>query len=241
MRIEYIRNPPLKKVIIQFHFEKVFDLKISEVAVLYNRIQDIYNIEPNMGLVPLKGKSFEIRLGTLRYSDEANKKFFEIGENFVIFTTIEYSRWDILRDEILGVLFKINDLLKGGEIINLFITYIDEFNIDKEDFVFGDNFTIKLLKKKNWKIDFSDFHLGLVPFNENGKKIILRIKSRENLPDKYRFSVETVYISRSIQIKMDIGILKQYLDSGHEKISSYFAELIYNTQLQEKIGMKIEE
>ena len=51
MRIEYIRNPPLKKVIIEFHFEKVFDLKISEVAVLYNRIQEIYSIEPNVGLV----------------------------------------------------------------------------------------------------------------------------------------------------------------------------------------------
>lgn len=241
MRIEYIRNPPLKKVIIEFHFEKVFDLKISEVAVLYNRIQEIYSIEPNVGLVPVKGKSFEIRLGTLRYSDEENKKFFEIGENFVIFSTTEYSRWKILRDEILGVLFKIDDLLKGGEIINIFITYIDEFNIDKEDFVFEDNFSIKLLKMKNWKIDFSDFHLGLVPFKENEKKIILRIKSREDLPEKYRFSVETVFISRSIQIKMDREILKQYLDSGHDKINSYFAELIYNTQLQEKIGMKIEE
>ena len=177
----------------------------------------------------------------MRYSDEENKKFFEIGENFVIFSTTEYSRWKILRDEILGVLFKIDDLLKGGEIINIFITYIDEFNIDKEDFVFEDNFSIKLLKMKNWKIDFSDFHLGLVPFKENEKKIILRIKSREDLPEKYRFSVETVFISRSIQIKMDREILKQYLDSGHDKINSYFAELIYNTQLQEKIGMKIEE
>lgn len=241
MRIEYIRNPPLKKVIIEFHFEKSFDLKISEVAVLYNRIQEIYSIEPNVGLLPLKGKRFEIRLGTLRYSDEVNKKFFEIGENFVIFSTTEYSRWNVLRDEILGVLFKIDDLLKGGEIINIFITYIDEFNVDKEDFVFDDNFSIKLLKMKNWKIDFSDFHLGLVPFKENGKKIILRIKSREDLPDVYKFSVETVFISRSIQIKMDREILKKYLDLGHDKISSYFAELIYNTQLQEKIGMRIEE
>jgi len=241
MRIEYIRNPPLKKVIIEFHFEKVFDLKISEVAVLYNRIQDIYSIEPNVGLVPLKGKRFEIRLGTLRYSDELNKKSFEIGENFVIFSTTEYSRWKVLQDEILGVLFKIDDLLKGGEIINIFITYVDEFIVDKEGFVFEDNFSIRLPKKKNWKIDFSDFHLGLVPFKENGKKIILRIKSREDLPDIYKFSVETVFISRSIQIKTEREFLKQYIDLGHDLINSYFAELIYNTQLQEKIGMKIEE
>jgi len=241
MRIQYIRNPPLKKVIIEFQFEKVFELKVSAVAILYNRIQEIYNIEPNIGLFPKKGKSFRISLGTLRYSDEENKKSFEVGENFIIFSTIEYSRWEILRDEILGVLLKIDDLLKGGVIINIFITYIDEFNVEKDGFVFERNFMINLTDKPNWKIDFSDFHLGLVPFKDNGKKVILRIKSNEDLPDNYRFSVETVFISRENQIKMDMDILKKSLDSGHELISSYFAELIYNTQLQEKIGMIIEE
>jgi uncharacterized protein (TIGR04255 family) len=242
MKIEFIREPPLKKVIIELHFNKNFELKVSETAELFNKIKYLYPNEPTLGLVPPRGQKFELHLSALRFSDNENEKSIEIGQNFIILTTIKYSRWENLRNETLDILFELCEILKFDEISNVFITYIDEFEVEKKkEFIFEDYFNIILQKAGKWDIDFSDFHLGLVPFRENNKKIVLRIRSTKDLPEIYKFSVETVFISRSNKIKFERETLTKFLDYGHDKINSYFAQLIYNTLLHNKIGMKVQE
>ena len=50
--------------------------------------------------------------------------------------------------------------------------------------------------------------------------------------------IRRLWYTYKLWVKEDI---ERLLDSGHKLINSHFAELLYETKIQEKIGMKIEK
>lgn len=243
MKIEYIREKPLKRVILEFFFSQDFGVTITQAGNIYGILKEVYDIEPNLVLVPPIGQSFNFKLGTLRYASSDQKRAIEFGKKFITFITIEYSKWLNLKEVILKYLLAFKEILGLSEIENIFITYQDEFTISKEAFVLEDNFNICIQDKNKWNIDYSDFSLGFVPFKdeESNRRIVFRIKSREKSDEDYVFNVDTIFSSRDNSIQVIQEELEKILELGHNLVNSYFAELLYDTKIQEKIGMKIEK
>lgn len=238
-----IHYPPLIKVILELYFENNIELTLSEATKVFEKINKEYTREPKLVLLPpiKPGEKIDLPIGGLRYSDIDNKKVLQIGRNFIVFSFTEYSRWDELLSHLMKIILNLKDILKVAKINQLYLTYVDEFNVDVEGFSFADNFNVKIEKPENWKIHYHDYYLGIVPFEEKGKKIVLRLKGRGIKDEKYNFTLETAFINKTETIPIEEDNLKSYLDSAHDLIISHFIDLIDNTDLKKKIGMFLEE
>lgn len=241
MKIDFIREPPLKRVILEIYFSVDFGVTVRQASKIYENIKEVYDIEPNLVLIPPLGESFNFKLGALRYASSDKKRAIEFGKRFITFITTEYTRWANLKDEILNNILDFKEILGLSELDKIFITYQDEFVIKKEAFVLEDNFNIWIQNKSTWDIDYSDFSLGFVPYKdkENNNKIVFRIKSREKSSEEFIFNVDTVFSSRDNPVQVIKEDIEHLLDKGHNLINSHFAELLYETKIQDRIGMKI--
>jgi len=244
MKIDYIKNPPLQKVIIEFHFPNDFALKISDASKISEALEGKYNNEPNIFLLPQITPGQEVKFpmgGNLRYSSNDNSKIINIGRNFLIFTFTKYENWELLSGQLIEILIKLHEALEIIDISKVKITYVDEFRIEKEDFKFIENFQIDIKLPGDWGLFFHDFYLGIVPFENDYKKMVLRLKGLGISEDnKYIFSLETLFISKNLEMKIEKEKITSYLNEAHELIEIYFIDLLNQTKLKEKIGMYLE-
>lgn len=240
MNIKYIRHPPLKRVILELNFTEDFQLKISDPSLIYEKIKKYFDIEPTLGLIPPKGRKFEVHLSTLRYSSTDDKRILELGSNFIVFTFNEdYTGWDTLRDIINSILNGIDEIIKFSSINNISLTYIDEFLLSKENFRINDYFNIIISNKIN--VLFDDFHLGIVPIEEENKKVVIRLKARKGTESQYFFILESVFIARNIGFRVGSSEFLSLLNHAHQNIEYVFIVLLLDKKIQEQIGMIVEE
>lgn len=239
MRIKYIRYPPLKRVILELNFTEDFQLKVSDTSFIYDKIKRDFEIEPTLGLIPPKGRKFELHLSTLRYSNEDNKRILEIGSNFIIFTfNKDYAGWDTLRDIINNSLNGLDEVFKFSSIKNIFLTYIDDFLLSKEDFRIEDYFNIVISNKI--EVLFNDFHLGIVPIEKENRKGVIRLKARSGEENQYLFILESVFLGRNLGYKVGSSEFLSFLDQAHQNIEKFFIDLLLDKKIQEQIGMIVE-
>ena len=244
MKIDHIVIPPLKKVIIELSFENDIELKVSDISGITAALEEHYSVEPNLLLLPriIPGQEIKFPIGgDLRYSDAENEKILRIGKDFLVFTYTKYDNWEILRAQLIKSLMSITNTLNLKEISEVKITYINEFKIKKDPvFIFKDNFNITTDIPKRWDLHYHDFFLGIVPFENDEKKIVLRLRGVGLKDENFVFVLETSFISKNLTLRMEGETLKQYLTMAHDEIEIYFIELLEGTELKKQIGMFLE-
>ncbi|MFX1295483.1 MAG: TIGR04255 family protein [Promethearchaeota archaeon] len=245
-KIKKIRNPPLERVVLQLDFSEDFSLNLSKAGEIPNKVAEFYNREPYLVLLPIiaPGQAIEIPpMGPLRFSDQENKNWLEIGKKHIIFTFKKYIDWPWLLERILNIIFILKEILEFKSIDNTFLTYINKFNFQKDGFDFDKFFTVFLKKPGNWEILPHDIFIGILPIDEDNEKIILRLKSLKDIKktdEILQFTSEIVYLNRGVLIPVKKDKLKIYLTHAHDQIINYFIEFL--TQEHHKIlGLEIED
>jgi len=239
-------KPPLERVILEFSFEEEFQLKLSKAAELSKQL-DPYNQEPNLVLLPrlIQGQRIDFPpMGYLKFSDEKNMNWIEIGKDLFKFTFKEYPSWSVLIEKLIEKFFILKDILGFKSLKELYITYIDKFTIPSDGFLFEKYFSVALTKPSNWKIYPHDIFIGITPFEEdNGEKIIIRLRTPPNVQkdaDNYEFRLETVFLNRNLAVPLEKEELKDYLTSAHDQINKYFVEFL-TPEHHKFIGLEIYE
>lgn len=240
-KIIKIREVPLDRVKLRLIFSKDFNLNISKAGILSRELKDFYPREPNLVLLPLLKPGQEIDLppmGTLRFSNDVQNSI-EFGKNFLIFIFTEYYDWNQLKNKILEIISRLIKSLDLKQIIQLEFTYIDKFILQREDFRFKDYFTLNFNIPENWDILPHDIFVGIVPYQEDNIKIILRLRNL-NVKNKEElgFTLETVYIHRKAFINLEEGKLESILTNAHDWMEQYFIEFL-TEEYKNKLGMEI--
>ena len=92
----------------------------------------------------------------------------------------------------------------------------------------------KVSKPQNWKILPHDFFIGIVPIDDDHRKIILRLKgSLEN--NELNYVLETVSIGKELNLSIDDEYLSEYLTETHDIVVNYFIEFLTD-ELHKSIG-----
>jgi len=243
MKIDFISNPPLKRVVLDLQFKKEIVLTVSDASIIFDNIKEIYPEEPNLFLLPpiVPGDKIEMPMGPLRYSDENNKRILEFSRSSLRFTFTEYNNWETLRDQLLSIILTIKSIIKKKVFSRIVLTYYNEFLLEVEDFVFEENFNINLSKPESWDLKFHDIFLGIVPYEEGNKKVVLRLRARGVKEDKYIYTLETSLINRNEEIMIERPLLTSFFNEIHDLVELYFIQLIKDTKIQKLIGMSIQE
>lgn len=241
-KIIKIRDVPLEKVILRLIFSEDFNLTISETGALSKELKSFYPREPNLVLFPLlkPGQTIDLPpMGPLRFNDD-NQNSIEFGKNYLMFSFNEYYDWKQLIDKILDIMSVLIDILNLKQIIELQFTYIDNFIVPKENFRFRDYFNLNFNIPDNWDILPHDIFVGIVPYEKDNIKVVLRFRSfKTENKDELGFSFETVYIHRKAFINLEEINLKNTLTNAHDWMEQYFIELL-TEEYRNKLGMEIE-
>ncbi len=243
MKIDYMSNPPLKRVVLDLQFKKEIVLTVSDASTIFDNIKDTFSEEPNLFLLPpiVPGDKIEMPMGPLRYSDENNKRILEFSRSSIRFTFTEYNNWETLREQLLSIILPIKSIIKNEVISRVVLTYFNEFLLEVEDFVFEENFNINLSKPDSWDLKFNDIFIGIVPYEQENKKIVLRLRARGIKDNKYIYTLETSLINRNEEILIEKSLLTSFFNEIHDLVELYFIQLIKDTNIQKIIGMSIQE
>lgn len=234
-KIEYFGKKTLDTFIISLTYQNNLpSIKLNKIYPFAEAIEDYYPIKPQLAL--LKRRFTEIRLAPFTFWDENEKNRVEIGQDFLVFTFVDYLKWDRELVKILKVFNALREFLDLPNIIKIVITYVDIFPISREDFVYDEYFTIpKFNFGHDWNIKFHDTNLGFVPFEEEydecKKKIVIRFKSipKENNDDYFNFRLETVGSVDNFTMSPDPQILQNFLNDCHDRIEDYFVNFLTET------------
>lgn len=241
-KIKQIKIKPLEKVILRLNFSEDFNLKISKAGFLAEQLNNFFPKEPNLVLLPLLKPGLVIDIppmGPLRFNDDTQNSI-EFGKNYLIFIFNEYYNWDELINKILQILSVLIEILELKHIIEIQLTYKDIFILPKQDFRFKDYFTLSVKIPENWDILPHDMIIGIVPYQKDNIKIILRLRNAKvDSEEDLGFSFETVYINRDTLIDLKDNDLKKVLTYAHDFLEQYFIELL-TEEYQNKLGIEIE-
>ena len=240
-KIITIKNIPLEKVVLRLEFSDDFDLTVGVAGILSQKLKEYFPREPNLVLLPILKTGQQIDLppmGPLRFFDE-NQNAIEFGKNYVNFIFKEYDNWSSLLSKILIILSILIETLNLKQLQTIHLTYNDIFSIPKQDFRFKDYFTLNLNIPQNWDVLPHDIIIGIVPYQKENIKIILRLRNAKGkTPDDYGFSFETVYINRNALLDVKKANLNDALTYAHDYLEQYFIELI-TEDFKERLGMEI--
>lgn len=240
-KIIKIKDIPLEKVVLRLEFSEDFDLTVGGAGILSQKLKEYFPREPNLVLLPILKVGQQIDLppmGPLRFFDE-NQNAIEFGKNYVIFIFEEYDDWTSLLSKILTILSILIEILNLKQLQTLDLTYKDIFSIPKQDFRFKDYFTLNSNTPKTWDVLPHDMIIGIVPYQNNNIKIILRLRhAKGKTPDDYGFSFEAVYINRNALLDIKKADLNNVLTLAHDYLEQYFIELI-TEDFKERLGMEI--
>ena len=235
----------LKQFIIRLIFkEDVSMLDLKDLIKIAECIDEKYPILPKFLLMPRPGETIDF--GPLRFEnqveedDKIKTNTLQIGRNFIIFNFESYKTWEEEIIDILDVIRKINDNFKLPPISEIRMHYVDEFQINKENFNFESFYEIPINFKNNWKMSYEDFIIGIVPFEEKKKKqkIVMRLKGLGVINKKYGFSLESIFIMRNLSI--EISDLEAHLEETHQKIEHYFIEILTD-EYKKELGLEYTE
>lgn len=239
-RILRIKKPPLDRIIIRILFSEDLRLNVSISGEIAKKIKDSYPNEPNLVLLPILRPGMKIDLppmGPLKFTDEKNFNWIEIGKDYIIFTFTEYFNWAEVLEKSINIIFILKENLDLKEVIDVQMKYVDKFIFLKEDFRFKDNFTINFDKPEILKILPHDFFIGIVPHEDDNKKLVLRLKGIEE-GNNLKYNLETEFISKNLKLEIEKEDLANYLTEAHDLIEQYFIEFL-TEDLRNKIGMEL--
>jgi len=244
-RIKYLPPPaPLERVILEFYFNDEFNLNLTDAAKIAQNVTQ-FKREPNLVLLPklLPNETIEFpAMGRLKFSDEENKNWLEIGKDHILFIFSEYTRWKELIFNLIENLFKLKEILKFKTLKEIRISYIDKFTFKSEDFLFEKYFTISLNKPGNWKIYPHDIFIGILPYEEENKKLIMRLRSLPNIKkdsDEFEFQLESILIDRNVNLIIEKEKLIDYLTNAHDLIITHFVEIL-TEEHQKKMRLELD-
>jgi len=235
------KEAPLESVNIKVHFSKELWLDVSKAGKLAEMLKPYYVQEPNLVLLPLLkiGQTIDIPvLHNLRFLDEQGLNWLELGKDFIIFNSKKYSFWTDYLEIILNSIIIFKEITGISEILDIHMTYIDTFRFPKEDFKLNDYFSLSIKIPEDWKIKPHDFFIGIVPYEDKNRKIILRLKGTTD-KDDLLYRLETVSIGTDLKIPIEKEKLSNYLSETHDIIEHYFIEYLTEEFLS-KLGIIIQ-
>ncbi len=231
-RIVYFGKRTLDTFIINLTYERLLPgIKLDKVNPFAEAIQAYYPTKPLLGL--LKSRFTEIHLAPLTFWDTNKKNRVELGQDYLLFTFSDYSKWEKELSKVLEVFNALGDILDLPKISKIVLTYVDIFPIPKESFMYNNFFTMPNFNfEHEWDINFYDANLGFVPFEEESeegkRKVVIRFKSipQNHNEINYNFRLETVGSVDNTSIIQDPEILKSHLDDCHDRIEDYFVNFL---------------
>ena len=128
--------------------------------------------------------------------------------------------------------------LINGEIIEIRMEIIDEFQFNPDNFSLKQYFTLNFINPDDWKIDFQDFHIGIKHITEPNKKFITRLRGIGQKNNSLIVRLENMFIEKEhikIQNNDDFEV---EIDEIHRIIEEKFTQ-IFKPDLLEHSGGEI--
>jgi uncharacterized protein (TIGR04255 family) len=236
----------LDSFIVSFNYEKdIIGIEANKVSPLSEEIGKVYPKMPFLGL--LKRRFTEVNLGYLRYLDEDEKNYVDVGSDFLVFIFKKYTRWTKELEKIIHVFKALKDYVEVLNITRIVLTYVDIFHIPTDEFVFNRYFTFPLFSVEDSPfandIKYHDINLGFVPNEYNTekdkRKLVVRIKSRPQEIDNYVFRLETVGSIDEFSMAPEISLIKEYLNYCHDRIIDTFLTIL-TSDYKEELDLRYE-
>lgn len=243
--IKYFGKKTLESLTISLNYEENLPgIELEKIFPFAKSIEASYPIKPKIGL--LKRRFSTIELVPFTFWDENKKNRVEFGQDFLVFTFLEYSKWDRELPKVLSVFQALGENLDLPKISKIVMTYVDKFTILREGFQYNKYFTMPNFDfEHEWEIKFHDTNLGFVPFEESSeimkKKIVLRFKSLQPNHDEefFNFKLESVGSADEFSMEPQTDILESHLNDCHDRIEEYFINFLteeYRKELELEIN-----
>lgn len=238
----FIKKTLQSYVIIIDFSNKIGKIKISEVVKLKKKLEDYYDIEPELVLLPKPGEMFELGLGPLTFQNKKTQNNLQIGRDFIQITFKEYENWNVEYPKIKEICNNLNEIFQGLKVKNIRIKCSDEFTDIKraESFKLKECFTHFV--NSNFPILFDDFHLGFVPHEiKSGninEKIVLRLRGiLSKNPENYHFVLESLFLKRNIDLDFNEPKVLKEIYEGHDFLDYLFVKSL-TENYRKKLGLE---
>lgn len=217
---------PLEIFELTFKLKNKIDLNITKASKLVKIVREPYNTEPNILLIDINQPNIPITMNRgLNFTDENTGNNLAIGIREITFKFVEYHNWIHTINQIIPIIQKICNLFQIAEFKSISMVYVDKFILKKDNFNFCKYFNTKI-EFPNLKIDWNDFHLGIVPIDDESKKFVIRIRGRTGDDDNYYYFVDSVYSGKKEIQCSDKEILISELSSIHDLLEKYFLKIL---------------
>jgi len=237
----------LEAYIIDLEFKnEVGKIKISTLASLSQELVNgkFYDVEPELLLLPRPGVSFQLGLGPLTFNDTNTKNQLQVGSNFLKIIIEKYEKWGTEYNKIKDIFRLLNPILEDITIKGFQIACINSFDdINYEEEFLLNNFFTHFVESK-LKINYEDFHIGLVPHIIKGddelEKIVIKLRGNPPKdPDFFLFKLESLFFKRNINLKISDPKLLSNINYGHDFLSYLFVNSLSDSY-RKKIGLTFE-
>lgn len=219
---------PLELFELSFKLMERIELNITKAGKLVSIVQDPYNSEPNILLIDDGQPNISISMNKgLVFTDSSTGNMLLIAKREIKFTFVQYYDWLTTTSMITPIIKEICKLFQVEEFKSVSMLYIDKFPIPKSGFDFNDYFTTKI-EMPSFELDWNDFHLGIVPEDDECKKLVIRIRGRNGDKKNYHYFVDSVYSGKkSIPFGEEATFLNE-LTKIHDLLENYFCKILTN-------------
>ncbi len=221
-------------------------IKISTIANLSTRLKDsgFFDIEPELLLLPKPGELFQLGLGPLTFNDTATKNQLQIGRNFFKIIIKKYDNWNTEYQNIKNIFQILQPILGDINISNFQIACIDNFSDIKKDEEFNLSNYFTHFVESDFKINYDDFHLGIVPHQiikeDELEKIVLKLRGISPKDTNYfSFKLESLFIKRNLNINFSDPKLLSDINYGHDFLDYLFVNSL-SEGYRKQIGLDFE-
>ncbi|KKM94398.1 hypothetical protein LCGC14_1198730 [marine sediment metagenome] len=237
----------LEVYIIDIEFKnEVGKIKINTLASLSQEFANgkLFDIEPELLLLPKPGSLFELGLGPLTFNDADTKNQLQIGRNFLKIIIKKYETWGIEYDKIKKIFQLLYPIMEDITIKGFQIACINNFDDIKQEDAFKLSNYFTHFVESELDIEYEDFHLGFVPHilknEEEFEKIILKLRGiPPKASDFFLFKLESLFFKRNLNVKLSDPKLLREINHGHDFLSYLFVYSL-SKSYRDKIGLTFE-
>lgn len=234
--MHYKNYVPLLSFKLELKFSNSLNLTIQSLAKIDKAFKNLYPEHANLNIPEYQSGLKMIfgagsgGMGPIEFISNDKKNRVTIFSNGIIFTYQRYSKWGIIKQEILEILDKIKSISKIGNILSVRMEYIDQIKFNSTDFNIQQSFRLNFTLPEKWGYDLSDFIIGIKHKNDPDEnpstKWITRLRSGGVKDDLIFVRIENLYVCDLIIDYEERSNLEVHLDKIHNKIKDFFDETL---------------